>query len=611
MSIQVLPDHLVNQIAAGEVVERPASVVKELVENSLDAGADHITVSLEQGGKNLLRVLDNGSGISRHELALALQRHATSKIASLHDLENVASMGFRGEALPSIASVSRLEIASRHAAEAHGWMISCHNGVVAEPHPHALSEGTRVEVADLFYNTPARRKFLRADKTEFNHIDELVRKFALARFDVAFQLEHNGKRVAWYPQADTEALQDKRLRAAMGEEFLAHVVALSEQRGELSLRGWIAEPRFNRAQADRQFFFVNGRAVRDRLVAHAVRQAFQDVLFHGRHPAFVLYLDLPPAWVDVNVHPQKHEVRFRDGRAVHDFLFSVLHHVLAQAGAGAGSLRPGSGLPAPLQDPMPGVVQGQGYSSGSNRLQMPAYASAFRQSAIGLPVADQVSAYAQVLAQAGATSAAPSGLPPDGDTEIPPLGFALAQLHGIYILSQNQAGLVLTDMHAAHERITYERMKTRLEGDGIRSQRLLVPTSVVLSEAEADVAEDHRESLHRLGLVFDRSGPESLLLRELPVLLADADGAALLRDVVADLSRDGHSRRIEIETNELLSTMACHGSVRAHRSLSLAEMNALLRDMEQTERSGQCNHGRPTWVQLDMATLDRLFLRGR
>ena len=316
MSIRVLPDHLINQIAAGEVVERPASVVKELVENSLDAGASHITVSLEQGGKSLLRVMDDGSGIPRDELALALQRHATSKITSLHDLEQVATMGFRGEALPSIASVSRMEIASQHATEAHGWMVSSRNGVVSEPQPHAVPLGTRVEVADLFYNTPARRKFLRADRTEFNHTDGLLRKFALARFDVAFQLEHNGKRVAFYPLADSGALQKKRLCAAMGDEFMDHVLEISEQRGELSLRGWIAEPRFNRAQADRQFFFVNGRAVRDRLIAHAVRQAFQDVLFHGRHPAFVLYLDLPSAMVDVNVHPQKHEVRFRDGRGV-------------------------------------------------------------------------------------------------------------------------------------------------------------------------------------------------------------------------------------------------------------------------------------------------------
>ncbi len=600
MTIRVLPDHLVNQIAAGEVLERPASAVKELVENSLDAGATHIAVTLEQGGKNLLRVVDNGSGIPRAELALALQRHATSKIASLQDLEQVASMGFRGEALPSIASVSRLEIASRHRGEEHGWVVNCRNGVVSEPLPHALTEGTRVEVAELFYNTPARRKFLRADRTEFNHSDSLVRRFALARFDVAFQLDHNGKRVAWYPKADTPALRNKRLQAAMGEEFLDHVVEISEQRGELALSGWIAEPRFNRAQADRQFFFVNGRAVQDRLIAHAVRQAFQDVLFHGRHPAFVLYLDLPPALVDVNVHPQKSEVRFRDGRAVHDFLFSALHHALADAGTGAGMLRPGSGLPQSMSEPdtVPGVA--------------PRGFPVYHQDSIGLPVAEQISAYRQVLSSA----AAPAGLlashtPDPQDADLPPLGFALAQLHGVYILSQNASGLVLTDMHAAHERITYERMKARLEGEGIRTQRLLVPTSVVLSEAEADLAEDHREQLARLGLVFDRSGPETLLLRELPALLADADGAGLLRDVVSDLARDGRSRRIENETNELLSTMACHGSVRANRQLGLAEMNALLRDMEHTERSGQCNHGRPTWVQLDMATLDRLFLRGR
>lgn len=606
MSIQVLPDHLINQIAAGEVVERPASVVKELVENSLDAGASHVTVVLEQGGKNLLRVIDNAGGIARNELALALQRHATSKIASLDDLEHVASMGFRGEALPSIASVSRMEIASRNGGEEHGWMVSCRNGVISEPQPHALAEGTRVEVADLFFNTPARRKFLRADRTEFNHSDALLRKFALARFDVAFQLEHNGRRVAYYPLANTEALQKKRLRAAMGDEFIDHVVELSEQRGNLSLRGWVAEPRFNRAQADRQFFFVNGRAVHDRLIAHAVRQAFQDVLFHGRHPAFVLYLDLPPTLVDVNVHPQKHEVRFRDGRSVHDFLYSTLHHVLAQAGAGAGQLRPGSGLPQ-----ADSVRQDSGWSnspSANNSSFAPAYSRAYSQGAIGLPVADQIAAYRQVLANAPAQE---QPFAAGQDSELPPLGFALAQLHGVYILSQNRSGLVLTDMHAAHERITYERMKTRLEGEGIRTQRLLVPASVVLSEAEADVAEDHREQLASLGLVFDRTGPETLLLRELPALLADADGAGLMRDVVADLARDGQSQRIENETNELLSTMACHGSVRANRILGLAEMNALLRDMEHTERSGQCNHGRPTWVQLDMGMLDRLFLRGR
>jgi DNA mismatch repair protein MutL len=606
MSIQVLPDHLINQIAAGEVVERPASVVKELVENSLDAGASHITISLEQGGKNMLRVIDNGTGITRNELALALQRHATSKIASLDDLEHVASMGFRGEALPSIASVSRMEIASHHGDEEHGWVVSCRNGVVSEPQPHAQPVGTRIEVADLFFNTPARRKFLRADRTEFNHTDALLRKFALARFDVAFQLEHNGRRVAYYPLADTEALQKKRLRAAMGDEFIEHVVEISEQRGELGLRGWIAEPRFNRAQADRQYFFVNGRVVHDRLIAHAVRQAFQDVLFHGRHPAFVLYLELPPALVDVNVHPQKHEVRFRDGRSVHDFIYSALHHALAQAGTGSGQLRPGSGLPQ--QDTM---RQNSGWAnspSANNSSFGSSFSPAYSQGAIGLPVADQIAAYQQVLASAPAHK---QPFASEQDSELPPLGFALAQLHGIYILSQNRSGLVLTDMHAAHERITYERMKSRLEGEGIRTQRLLVPASVVLSEAEADVAEDHREQLASLGLVFDRTGPETLLLRELPALLADADGAGLMRDVVADLARDGQSQRIENETNELLSTMACHGSVRANRILGLAEMNALLRDMEHTERSGQCNHGRPTWVQLDMGMLDRLFLRGR
>jgi DNA mismatch repair protein MutL len=589
MPIKPLPDHLINQIAAGEVVERPSSVVKELVENSLDAGAGQVTVKLEQGGKRAIRVIDDGEGIPRLELALALRRHATSKIASLEELERVATMGFRGEALPSIASVARLDIASRHADEEHGWAIRVRRGEISDIEPSPVRAGTRVDVEDLFYNVPARRKFLRADRTEYNHVDLLIKRFALARFDVGFELEHDGRSTASLAPALSEAEQERRVERVMGQEFLQHAVRINEERGALGLQGWVAEPRFNRAQGDRQFFFVNGRAVRDRVIAHAVRKAFQDVLFHGRHPAFVLYLWLPAEGVDVNVHPQKHEVRFRDSRSVHDFLFASLHHALADAGAGA--VRPGAGL---IETPAATEARATAWQSGMT-----------------LPVREQLSAYSTVLGGNRTAPAADGAGAAAGETGIPPLGYALAQLHGVYILSQNAEGLVMTDMHAAHERITYEQLKSRYTGEGIRTQRLLVPVSVSVSEAEANLAEERREELAALGLVYDRSGPESLVLREMPSLLAQSDAAALLKDVLSDIASLGESSRLETESNEILSTMACHGSVRANRQLTLAEMNALLRDMERTERSGHCNHGRPTWVQLDLATLDRLFLRGR
>jgi len=597
MTIKPLPDHLINQIAAGEVVERPSSVVKELVENSLDAGAHQVIVKLEQGGKRAIRVIDDGRGIRQDELALSLQRHATSKIASLDDLEQVATLGFRGEALPSIASVSRLDLSSAHGGGEHGWALRVRRGEISAIEPSPLRCGTRVEVEDLFYNVPARRKFLRTDRTEFNHVDLLLRRFALARFDVGFELEHDGKSISVLAPAQSDSEQERRIGRVMGRDFLEHAVRINQERAGLGLHGWVAEPRYNRAQADRQFFFVNGRAVRDRLIAHAVRKAFQDVLFHGRHPAFVLYLQLPPEGVDVNVHPQKHEVRFRDARSVHDFLFSALHHALSDTGSGAP--RPGAGLP---------MAATAGGAPGPSAWQ----------SGMSLPVSEQISAYSTVLGSGGASAAYSGQQPPRSDagaatddSDIPPLGYALAQLHGVYILSQNAGGLVMTDMHAAHERITYERLKLRYLGEGIKSQRLLVPLSVQLSETEADLAEQRSDELASLGLLIDRSGPESLLLREVPSLLSDSDAAGLLRDVLSDMASLGESTRVETEANEVLSTMACHGSVRANRQLTLAEMNALLRDMERTERSGHCNHGRPTWVQLDMPALDRLFLRGR
>ena len=595
MPIKQLPDHLINQIAAGEVVDRPSSVVKELVENSLDAGSRHVKVLLERGGRQSIRVNDDGEGMGRDELRLALQRHATSKIASLDELERVVTMGFRGEALPSIASVSMLDLASRHADGDHGWSVSVRRGEVSEPEPSPIQRGTRVSVEDLFYNVPARRKFLRAEKTEFGHVDRLLRRFALARFDVGFELEHNGKSVSVLPPANGEKGRELRLRRVMGQEFLENAIGIDSDRGGIRLHGWVAEPRYNRARADRQFFFVNGRAISDRVVGHAVRSAFQDVLYHGRYPAFVLYLEIPPETVDVNVHPQKHEVRFRDARMVHDFLYSTLHRALADTGQ--GGMRPGSGLSAEANAPAPSSFQ---YGAGQ------------AQAGISLPVRDQLSSYARVLgAEQGVEQTQPPIPASEDDAEIPPLGFALAQLHGVYVLSQNAEGLVLTDMHAAHERITYEGLKSRFDEGGIKGQRLLVPLDVPLSEAEAGLAEDRSEALAALGLVADRSGPESVVLREVPALLTKSDGAQLLRDVLSDFGRLGSSERVEAETNEILSTMACHGSVRANRQLTLQEMNALLRDMERTERSGHCNHGRPTWIQLDMATLDRLFLRGR
>lgn len=596
MPIRRLPELLINQIAAGEVVARPSSVVKELLENSLDAGARSIQVSLEQGGKRLIRVIDDGHGIARDELPLALARHATSKIRSLAELEEVASMGFRGEALPSMAAVSRMVITSRTAEAEHAWQVKAADGEVEAPAPASGAAGTMVELHDLFYNVPARRKFMRTDRTEFSHVDELLKRFALARADVGFQLQHNNRIVRRFPPARTEQEMTGRLTTVLGREFVEHVLDINEQRGSFGLRGWVAEPRYNRPQADRQFFFVNGRVVKDRLVAHAIRQAFRDVLFHGRHPAFVLYLEMPFSGVDVNVHPQKHEVRFRDSRALHDFIYSTLNRCLAGAGVGGGGLRPGT----EVRDPA-GVA-----SSGDWPAQ---------QAAMPLSVADQVQGYAQLVSSplAGVGGPAGTAMPAaqESSEEIPPLGFALAQLHGVYILAQNQQGLVLVDMHAAHERITYERLKAGLQESGIRSQNLLVPVSVHVSEREADMVEEHAASLELLGIECERLGPQTLVVRKVPTLLQHSDMGRLLQDVLSELASDGKSLKIESEMDKVLSAMACHGSVRANRILNIAEMNSLLRDMERTERSAQCNHGRPTWIQLDMQSMDRLFLRGR
>jgi DNA mismatch repair protein MutL len=588
--IHSLPDQLVNQIAAGEVVERPASVVKELVENSLDAGARSIDVAVEQGGVKKIRVTDDGSGIHPDDMALALSRHATSKILGLDELDRIATMGFRGEALPSIASVARLSLISRRRGVSQGWRVGPDDGLAPAAHP----EGTTVEVADLFYNTPARRKFLRTERTELGHIEQVVRRLALARTDVAMRLSHNRRETLRLAPAADQGQAEHRLRSLLGAGFVDHSLHFSHEAVGMRLRGWVALPTFSRSQADMQHFYVNGRMVRDRLVTHAVRQAYSDVLFHGRHPAYVLFLEVDPVLVDVNVHPTKHEVRFREGRLVHDFLFRTLHEVISDT-------RPAAGEPVPA------------VSAGAPAAVLPSEGEQpeAQQSPLALGVRESVASYRlDFAAQQPATR---PGSPP-GEApaqEAPPLGFALGQLSGVYILAQNAQGLVVVDMHAAHERVTYERMKAALEGEGIRRQPLLVPVPVRVSPREVALAEDHGAVLAAAGLELDTLGGETLVVRALPVHLQGADAERLLRDVLSDLAVHGTSERIQRETLDVLATMACHGSVRANRRLTLEEMNALLRDMERTERANQCNHGRPTWVQVPLGDLDKWFKRGQ
>ncbi|WP_149196492.1 DNA mismatch repair endonuclease MutL [Luteimonas suaedae] len=604
MSIRQLPDTLVNQIAAGEVVERPASVVKELVENALDAGAMRVDIDLEEGGVRLVRVRDDGGGMAADDLPLAVSRHATSKIASLDDLEAVATLGFRGEALPSIASVSRFSIASRRPDDAHGAMLAVDGGRVAAVAPRPHPPGTTVEVRDLFYNVPARRKFLRAERTELGHIEEWLRSLALSRPDVELRITHNGKPSRRY-KGGGALFSDERLNETLGGEFAKHALRVEHEGAGLRLHGWIAQPAYSRASADQQYLYANGRAVRDRSVAHAVRQAYADVLYHGRQPAYVLFLELEPARVDVNVHPAKHEVRFRDARLVHDFVYRTLHDALAGTRAG-------------LQ-PAPAMTAGAG--GGAVALQVGAPASphwqpsARDQSGLALRIDEARAGYAALYGAppqaAQPMSTAPAAMPEHDEAGIPPLGYALAQLHGIFILSQCADGLVVVDMHAAHERIGYEKLKTAHDSEGLRVQPLLVPQAVAVSEREADVAEREAATLSELGFEVSRGGPQSLLLRGVPALLAEGDTEALLRDVLADLREHGESRRVASARDELLSTMACHGAVRANRRLTVPEMNALLRQMEATERSGQCNHGRPTWARFSLAEIDRWFMRGR
>lgn len=598
--IHAMSPQLVNQIAAGEVVERPASVVKELLENSLDAQATRIEIDVEQGGIKSIWIRDNGHGIHKDDLVLSLSSHATSKISNIDDLEAVSSLGFRGEALPSIASVSRLSLTTRWFQDEKAWKIThgSANGdtVPGVGHsnisPAALAEGTIVEVKDLFFNIPARRKFLRAEKTEFGHLDDVVKKIALSRFDVDITLRHNHKTVRQLRRALDQRQQEKRIAEIFGTDFIEQALHINFEVDGMRLWGWIGQPTFSRSQADMQYFYVNGRVVRDKVVTHAIRQSYQDVLYHGRHPAYVLFFALDPAKVDVNAHPGKHEVRFRESRAVHDFLFRTIYKALADS-------RPES------------MEKSQGYSTGqtnpfsqfTSTNNSTLYSK--RQGDLSLAVAEQFQSYQSLLTDENGDEVEAR------NPEIPPLGFAKAQLHGIYIIAENKQGMVIVDMHAAHERVTYERLKESYDTNGLVSQPLLVPVAMHVSEKEADCAEQNKMVFEELGFELDRTGPETVRIRQIPVMLSKANEEALVRDVITDILHLGSSQRVKEAMNSVLSTMACHGSVRANRAMTIPEMNALLRDMEVTERSGQCNHGRPTWVQLSIGELDRLFMRGR
>ena len=599
-AIKVLSPQLANQIAAGEVVERPASVLKELVENSLDAGAQSIDIDIEQGGVKLIRIRDDGCGIEQDDLPLALSRHATSKIDNLEDLEAVSSLGFRGEALASIASVSRLTLTSSQGEEGAWKAVSEGRDMEVEIQPAAHPVGTSVEVRDLFFNTPARRKFLRTEKTEYNRIDESIKKLALSRFDVAFNLRHNQRAQLSLRPATTQLEKEKRVADICGAPFMEQALFVDNDRHGLRLWGWIGLPTFSRSQADLQHFFVNGRCIRDKVVTHAVRQAYQDVLYHGRHPAYVLFLEIAPTDVDVNVHPTKHEVRFRESGSIHSFISQTIKKALAED-------RPQDHLQSgeSFAEDQPFAPQPQ---QEQHQWQPSMQFSGQRQSSHG--TAAPMSAY-QHLYSTGQASLAQLEADPDSQQDIPPLGYAVAQLKGIYILAENCEGMIIVDMHAAHERITYERMKCDFDDQGLVSQPLLVPESLAVSQREADAAEQHNDIFSRLGFTVERAAAESLIVREIPAILRGSEVEALLRDVLSDLLEHGTSERIRDHINEILSTMACHGSVRANRKLTIPEMNALLRDMEATERSGQCNHGRPTWSQLTLDQLDKLFLRGR
>ncbi len=603
MSICLLPDQLISQIAAGEVVERPASALKELLENSLDAGARDISVSLIQGGVKQLKVTDNGSGIAQDDLAMALTRHATSKIFSLEDLENVASLGFRGEALASIASVSRTQISSRAIDTKHAWRIASEGSEIAPLEPVGLDIGTIVEVNDLYFNTPARRKFLKQEATEFGHCEAAFERVALSRPDVMFTLQHNDRVISRYAPSEP----NKRFAEVLGAEFAAESIVISEEAAGLQLTGVIAKPTYNRNSRDTQYVYVNNRFVRDKLLSHAIRQAYQDVLHHDRHPAYVLFLSLDPNLVDVNVHPAKTEVRFRDGQAVHRFIYHALHKALATPTGVSNAVTASQ----TAHNPFAAV-----YANAPN---YPQY-----QTQINLNANQPFAFYQAMLGSNNQTApqfASPVCYADEFDenaqakpVEDFPLGFAVAQIHGVYILAQNAAGLVVIDMHAAHERIMYEQLKNALDNKAVPMQPLLIPVSFNADRLEVATVNEELASgdnLRQLGFDIAVLSPTTLAVRAVPTMLQNSDAVQLARDVLKDLHEYGASRALTERRNELLSTMACHAAVRANRILTITEMNALLRDMEATERSGMCNHGRPTWFQVSMSDLDKMFMRGK
>lgn len=599
MKIHQLDPHLAAQIAAGEVINRPAAAIKELLENSLDAGADRISIDVEQGGIRLMRVRDNGCGILKSDLKLALCRHATSKIASLDDLEQVASLGFRGEALASISAVSRLTISSRPQEQEIGWQLSAEGkeleaGILS---PVAQAEGTTIAVHDLFFNTPARRKFLRSEKIEFSHIDDVVKKLALSRFEVGIILKHNDRELRNLPIATTDLQQEQRLAAICGTDFVAHSIRIETEGAGMYLRGWLTKPSFSRGSADLQFFYVNGRFVKDKLLIHAIKQAYHDLLYHGRHPAFVLYLEIDPKIVDVNVHPTKQELRFRDTQLIHGFLSKKISQALAKPLRSFSDNYINEQKAAPVKSILEDTLKPMPWSS---------FQGETRQARAEYSLQDESKVFPEV-------SVVEIERPLHENIQAPQLGFAIAQLHGVYILAQNTAGLILVDMHAAHERICYERMKTIYHAQSsLPKQLLLMPLVISVSEQQAICAEEYEELLSNLGLEVQRQSHETFLIRQIPHLIPENNAKDLLYAVLNDLLEYSSSQKIEQKINELLAEMACHAfAVRANRQLSIEEMNALLRDIENTDRSDQCNHGRPTWIQLTMTELDKLFLRGR
>ena len=619
--IHLLPDQLISQIAAGEVVERPASALKELLENSLDAGSTDISVSLVQGGVKQLRVADNGNGIAQEDLAMALTRHATSKIASLDDLEAVASLGFRGEALASIASVSRTQISSRALDTKHAWRIASNGSEISPIEPTALDAGTIIEVDDLYFNTPARRKFLKTEGTEFGHCEAAFNRVVLSRPDVAFMLQHNGRALSRYAVSEPT----KRFGEVLGADFAAETIAVEESAAGLRIWGVVAKPTFNRNKSDTQYVYVNGRFVRDKLISHAIRQAYQDVLHHDRHPAFVLFLELDPNLVDVNVHPAKTEVRFRDGQAIHRFIFHSLHKALASPTgvSNASTANQAAYNPFGGQNANSPSYSASPYPQYQAQINLSANEpNSFYQTLFSANTAQNYSNNAlnntalQTNRDGLARGAVFTSNASENHAESAfPLGFAVAQIHGVYVLAQNAQGLVVVDMHAAHERIMYEQLKDALDNESVSMQTLLLPVSFnadrleVATVQEALVGNDG--SLQQLGFDIAILSPTTLAVRAVPTMLQDADAVTLARDVLRDLREYGASRALTERRNELLGTMACHAAVRANRSLTIPEMNALLRDMEATERSGQCNHGRPTWFQVSMSDLDKMFMRGK